>query len=190
MKPHRLAYRLMCIGGIIELLIAIIHFIWPFELVKAGEYALLTGQYRDLLFLSSISIGLCLCIFGILSIYFSRRLMSGEKSALFYNTSQAILWGGRAIGELIFPVSVPMYFIKKPDDVRPAPVASIEPFVSDSTDCVEGVRYREEVYSIILIYTIGIYDILTHSASLLIRPIIAAKKETRPVEYSTGRVFK
>jgi len=104
----------MYIGGIIELLIAVLHFIWPFELIETGEYAMLSGQYRDLLFLSSISIGLCLCIFGILSIYFSRKLMNGEKSALVYGTSQAILWGGRSVGELLFPVSIPMYFIQNP----------------------------------------------------------------------------
>lgn len=114
MKPKRLASRLMFLGGIIELLIAVLHFIWPFELVETSEYAGLTGQYRDLLFLSSISIGLCLCIFGILSIYFSRSSMIGEKPALIYGVTQAILWGGRTIGELLFPVSVAMYLIENP----------------------------------------------------------------------------
>ena len=104
----------MYIGGTVELLIAILHFIWPFELIETGVYSMLTGHYRGLFLLSSISIGLCLSIFGILSIYFSRRLMNGEKSALVYSASQAVLWGGRAIGELLFPVSVPMYFIGNP----------------------------------------------------------------------------
>jgi len=114
MKARKLACRLLCIGGIIELAIAGLHFLWPFDLVETGEYAVLTGQYRDLLLLSSLAIGLCLLVFGALSIYFSRRLFTGEKSALIYSTSQAILWGGRATGELIFPVSVPIYFIENP----------------------------------------------------------------------------
>ncbi|MBN1881906.1 MAG: hypothetical protein JW885_07015 [Deltaproteobacteria bacterium] len=114
MMNKRLAYRLMGIGGIVELLIALLHFVWPFELVETGEFADLTGHYSDLLFLSSVSIGLCLLVFGILSIYFSRMLRSGEKTALVYSASQSILWGGRAIGELFFHVSIPMYVIENP----------------------------------------------------------------------------
>jgi len=114
MKLKQLAYRLMCIGGIIEILIALLHFVWPFDLLQTGEYACLSEQNSDLLLLSSISIGLCLLVFGILSVYFSRRLRTGERSALIYSVSQAILWGIRAIFEVFLPVKVPMYVIHNP----------------------------------------------------------------------------
>ena len=104
----------MGIGGIIEILIAIFHFVWPVKLINTGEFSGLSGDYSDLVILSSLSIGLCLFIFGILSIYFSRRLLKEEKTALVYSTSQAVLWGVRGIFEAIFPVSVPIYFMENP----------------------------------------------------------------------------
>jgi len=105
---------MIALGGCVEILIALVHFVWPFDLIKTGEYACLSGQNSDLLVLSSLSIGLCLLVFGALSIYFSRRLRAGERSALTYSFSQAVLWGVRAIFEVFFPVLVPMYVIYNP----------------------------------------------------------------------------
>lgn len=100
MKPKRLAYRLMFLGGIIELLVAILHFFWFFELAD-------TGHSNGPIFLGAILIGFFLLILGALSIYFSRRFARGhEKAALVYSTLQAILWGGMAICALLLPLSV------------------------------------------------------------------------------------
>ena len=109
-----MASKLMMVGGIVEILIAILHFVWPYDVIRFGEYSFLSKMYQDLLILSSISIGLCLFIFGVLAIYFSKKLMTRSELALFYCISQGILWVVRAIFELIYPVKVPIYFIANP----------------------------------------------------------------------------
>ena len=108
MKPKRLAGRLMFLGGVIEILVAILHFLWPFQLIE-------TGHHGDPLLLGAVFIGMCLVTFGALSIYFSRRLLKGEeKAALVYSASQAILWGVMALVELLLPVSVPTHPLENP----------------------------------------------------------------------------
>lgn len=104
----------MIAGGIIEIAIAIFHFVWPFELIRAGLFSGLSGDFRDILILASISIGLCLLVFGALSIYYSKKLVGGHKAAWVYGISQGILWEVRAIFELMFPVKLPIFCISNP----------------------------------------------------------------------------
>jgi len=89
--------RLVLIGGLVEILIGILHFAWPLQLAETGEYANLSTDYKGLLLLCVIATGLCLTIFGVLSIYFSKKLLIGEKSAWVYGISQGILkWTPRS----------------------------------------------------------------------------------------------
>jgi hypothetical protein len=114
MDKKRLASRLVLAGGVVEILIALLHFVWPFQLIETGEFSLLSTDYKNLMFLSSISIGLCLAVFGVLSIRFSKKLLIGEHSAWVYGISQGILWEVRTVFELIFPVKIPLLCISKP----------------------------------------------------------------------------
>jgi ABC-type cobalamin transport system permease subunit len=102
------------IGGLVEILLGIIHFIWPFQLIKTGEFTNLSSDYMNLLFLCSLSIGLCLSAFGLLSIYFSKKILFYERSAWIYGISQGLIWEIRAIFELILPVKIPLLFISNP----------------------------------------------------------------------------
>lgn len=104
----------MMAGGIVEILIAVLHFVWPFELIRFGEFSFLSTKYQELLILSSISIGLCLFIFGMLAIYFSIKLKEGSEAAWLFGITQGLLWLARAGFELIYPVKLPMYCIENP----------------------------------------------------------------------------
>ncbi len=114
MNKKQLASKLMLIGGLVEIFLGILHFIWPFQLIKMGEYMYLSADYMNLLFLSSLSIGLCLGVFGLLSIYFSKRLLFDERSAWIYGISQGVIWEIRTLFELILPVKIPLLFISNP----------------------------------------------------------------------------
>ena len=114
MNKKRLASRLMLAGGVIEILIALIHFVWPFQLIETEEFSRLSTDYKNIMFLSSIAIGLCLFVFGVLSIWFSKKLLTGEHSAWVYGVSQGILWEARTVFELIFPVTIPLFCISNP----------------------------------------------------------------------------
>jgi hypothetical protein len=114
MNKKQLASKLMMVGGFVEIFVGVLHFIWPFQLIKTGEYVNLSADYMNLLTLSSISVGLCLSVFGFLSIYFSKRLLLDERSGWIYGIFQGIIWEIRAIFELVLPVKIPLLFVSYP----------------------------------------------------------------------------
>lgn len=114
MDKKRLASRLVLAGGVVEILIALLHFVWPFHMTETGEFSQLSTDYKNMVFLSSISIGLCLAVFGVLSIWFAKKLLIGEHAAWIYGVSQGILWEVRTVFELLFPVRIPLFFISNP----------------------------------------------------------------------------
>ncbi len=114
MKQRKLASRLMLAGGVAELLLGLLHFAWPTQLVQIGEFARLSTDYQNLLVLCCLAVGLCLTVFGALSIYYRQGLVAGEKSAVVYGLSQGILWVMRAILEILFPVRIPLFFVANP----------------------------------------------------------------------------
>ncbi len=114
MSKKQLASKLMFIGGIAELVVALLHFLMPFQLARAGEIVELSHDYRSFVLLATIAIGLCLTVFGALSIYFSNKLLLGEKSAWIFGLSQGALWAGRTILELTLPVRIPLFFLPNP----------------------------------------------------------------------------
>jgi hypothetical protein len=106
--------RFMLVGGSIEILIGLIHFVMPFQIVSTSEIASLPSNYKIIITLMIVAVGLCLVTFGALSIYFSGRLMKGERSAWVFGVSQGILWIGRTILEMLFPVTIPLLFLSNP----------------------------------------------------------------------------
>ncbi len=114
MNKKRIYSNLIMVGGIGELLIALVHFIWPTQLVHTGEYVPLSADYTNLLVLTCMAVGLCLTVFGILSIYSVQGLIAAEKWAWAYGISQGILWELRALLEIIFPVRIPLFFVTTP----------------------------------------------------------------------------
>lgn len=114
MDKRRVASRLMFAGGVLELLIALLHFLMPFQLLQAAQVTQLSDDYRSFLFLVTVAIGLLLAVLGVLCIYFSTRLLLGDKTARVFGLSQGILWLGRAVLELILPVRIPLFYLSDP----------------------------------------------------------------------------
>lgn len=108
------ASNLMVAGGIAELVIALLHFVWPLQLIQIGKSANIPTDLQNLLVLFCIVVGFFLTIFGVLSIYFSQGLVAGKKSAKIYGFSQVVFWGMRIILEIILPVEVPLLIVAKP----------------------------------------------------------------------------
>jgi hypothetical protein len=117
MNKKQLASRLVFIGGVAELLVALVHFLMPFPIGQAAEIAGLPVDYRNYVFHATIAVGLCMTVFGALSIYFSRRLLQGDRAAWVFGLSQGILWTARTGSELVLPVRVPLFFLSNPTTV-------------------------------------------------------------------------
>jgi hypothetical protein len=114
MDKRQIASRAMLTCGIAEILIAILHFLMPFQFVRGGAIAGLPADYRGFVFHGIVAIGLCLTVFGALSIYFSQRLALGDTTARVFGLSQGVLWCGRTVTELIFPIKIPLFFLSNP----------------------------------------------------------------------------
>ena len=110
----RIAQRLLIVAGIIEILIGIMHFTWPFEMIRYSIFAELPDYALDLILLSSLAIGLCLTVFGFLSIYFGYHVKKMVKATMIISLSQAFLWIIRLILEIILPVQLRIFFIESP----------------------------------------------------------------------------
>lgn len=117
MKIKRLSSILLATGGFVELIIAILHFIWPFNFIQLSDFNNVTSSIKDFILLASLAIGLCMTIFAYLSFHFSKRIITGERSALIFSLSQVILWIFRLIFEILLPVRVPLYSIENPSNI-------------------------------------------------------------------------
>ena len=111
------AKKLIIAGGVIELLIALMHFTWPFELIQDIVFAELANNGKDLMLLSSLAVGLCLTVFGSLSIYFALNISEAAKFTKVYSLSQAFLWLFRFLFEIFLPVRSSIYFNKNPSNI-------------------------------------------------------------------------
>jgi hypothetical protein len=114
MNKDQLAGRLLFWGGIVELLIALLHFLMPLAIGQAAEIAGLPVEYRNYVFHATIAVGLCMTVFGLLSIYFSRKMQQQERAVWVFGLSQGGLWTVRILSELALPVKVPLFFLSNP----------------------------------------------------------------------------
>lgn len=138
MNKSRLARHLVFAGGITELLVAVTHFVMPATLSQAAEIAGLPLDYRNYVFHVTIAIGMCMIPFGILSIYFSRKMAQGERTAWVFVLSQGILWASRTLSELILPVRIPLFFLSNPTTIiLPMAVVMALLFIAPTLLCMQ-----------------------------------------------------
>ena len=114
MSKSKLIKRLLIAGGIFEILIAVLHFLWPFNLINSPDFTNISDNIKNLMLLESLAIGLCLFIFGLLAFYFASQVYNTTKNVRIFCLSQVVLWIARLIFELFLPVKVSMYFINNP----------------------------------------------------------------------------
>lgn len=113
--------KLSCIslqvGGTLELLIALLHFIWPFHFIIQPEFVDLSDAIKDFIFHATIAIGLTMLIFSYLSFYFSRNVKQGNKNVLMFAYSQLFIWIVRSVFEILLPVQISIYSIDNPSNI-------------------------------------------------------------------------
>jgi hypothetical protein len=114
MNKKQLAGRLLFAGGVAELMVAILHFLMPLQISQTKEISGLPVDYRSYIFHATIAVGLCMLVFGALSIYFSQRAYQGERAVWVFGLSQGILWTARVLSELCLPVRIPLFFMPNP----------------------------------------------------------------------------
>jgi hypothetical protein len=117
MGTQKLSAKLLIAGGTLELLMAILHITWPFNLLQSPTFNEIPVSIKDFILIMSLALSLCMMVFAFFAFYFSKKIMLGEKSAIFFSFSQAILWIVRLILEIALPVRMPIYFIEAPSNI-------------------------------------------------------------------------
>jgi hypothetical protein len=117
MDLKKLSSLLIFTGGLIELVIGILHFTWPFSFLELQIFQGVDKSISTLLLLAVLSVGLCLIVFACLSFYFSKQANIVTKNAWVFSITQSILWSIRLILEILLPVRISLYFIHSPSNV-------------------------------------------------------------------------
>ncbi len=107
MKRLKAASWIAFVGGCLAIFQGIKHFPMAFEMAKYHEYANLSKPASDLLILLWFCTGLMLLTFGVLSLYFSRKLRIRDHSARIFFLCGGIAYLLRTLFELIYPVAIP-----------------------------------------------------------------------------------
>lgn len=107
MKRRTAASWLAFVGGCIVIFQGVQHFPLAYQMASYQEFACLSANASDLLILLWLCVGILLLNFGILSLYFSRRLKAGDKAARVFFLCGGIMYFVRTLFELKYPVAVP-----------------------------------------------------------------------------------
>jgi hypothetical protein len=117
MNARKLSGILIFTGGLMELVIGILHFTWPFSFLRSPNFQGIESPISDLLLLTALAVGLCLSVFALLSFYFSKQVKTEIKSVRIFCISQSTLWIIRLIFEILLPVRISIYFIDNPSNI-------------------------------------------------------------------------
>ena len=104
--------RLICIAGIIEVLVGLLHFFMPQFFDKSESFLNLPSVEMDYILLVTYAVGILLIAFGATTILFSRKYKELENILYYYVMIQTILWSVRVILELLYPVRLEMFYLK------------------------------------------------------------------------------
>jgi hypothetical protein len=107
MKRLRIAGWIGFLGGCISIWQGVQHFPLAFNMVRYHEYASLSKPAADLFILLWLCVGILLINLGGLSIYFSRKLKTGDSAARVFFLCGGVLYLARTAIEIMYPVAVP-----------------------------------------------------------------------------------
>lgn len=108
-----IAVRLLLAAGIIEVVAGLLHFAIPHFAYQARAFSFLGQDESGLVTAAILSVGILLIAFGTLTI----RLSAGStptETLLFYATIKSVLWSARAVIEVLYPVTVPLFLVGRP----------------------------------------------------------------------------
>ena len=106
-----LLQKLLLAAGIIEILIAIVHFVMPVFVFQNMGFVLLKGNDVSFVYLLIYAVGILLLAFGILTIVFSIKIEGSVEILYFYLIVQVGLWGFRVLLEIYYPVELDLFYI-------------------------------------------------------------------------------
>jgi len=111
-KKINITKKILLVAGIIEIAVGLLHFVMPFFAYQAKGFSLLDTNEINFVTLVVFAVGILLVAFGAITILFSRNLESTIEVLYYYIVIKTVLWTGRVVLELIYPVNLNMFYIE------------------------------------------------------------------------------
>lgn len=109
MKVNKLALK---INGYVSIFAATCHIIWTFFFSGYQEFKSLNKEQWEVILIFNWSTALMLIIFGTISLFISKLKMLSDKQIQFFCFLFLMLWTGRFLIDLIYPVPIPFLFLE------------------------------------------------------------------------------
>ncbi len=104
--------KILIAAGIVEISVGLLHFAMPFYAYQSKGLSLLPPNELDFVTLLIFSIGILLTAFGSVTILLARKLASILNIVYYYAVIKTILWAGRVILELLYPVQLSLFHVE------------------------------------------------------------------------------
>jgi hypothetical protein len=104
-------------AGIIEIVLGLMHFAFPYFAYQSKGYSLLNYNEIDFVTLCIFCVGILLVAFGTFTVFLSSKVQTATEIVYFYTMIKSILWTGRVILGILYPANISLFFIKQPNIV-------------------------------------------------------------------------
>ena len=111
-KQINLTKQILLAAGIIEIAVGLLHFAMPYFAYQTEGFSLLQSSEINFVTLVIFAVGILLVAFGSITILFSRKVESMIEVLYCYVVIKSILWVGRVVLELLYPVNLSMFYIE------------------------------------------------------------------------------
>ncbi|VAW48325.1 hypothetical protein MNBD_GAMMA03-2072 [hydrothermal vent metagenome] len=111
-KQINLTKQILLAAGIIEIAVGLLHFAMPSFAYQTKGFSLLQPNEINFVTLVIFAVGILLVAFGSITILFSRKVESMIEVLYYYVVIKTILWVGRVVLELLYPVNLSMFYVE------------------------------------------------------------------------------
>ncbi len=111
-RRYQFLKNLLIITGVIEVSVALVHFIMPYFIHQNSGFIALESGEADFITLLIHAVGILLLAFGALTILLAKYVNNTIELIYFYLMIKVALWVLRVGLELVYPVQLNMFFIE------------------------------------------------------------------------------
>ncbi|WP_428739060.1 hypothetical protein [Sulfurimonas sp.] len=111
-KQINLTKKILLVAGIIEIVVGLLHFAMPSFAYQSKGFSLLQPDEISFVTLVIFAVGILLVAFGSLTMLLSQKVKSTIEVLYYYVLIQTVLWIGRVVLELLYPVNLRMFYIE------------------------------------------------------------------------------
>ncbi len=111
---NNLITGLLLTAGIIEIVAGLGHFPMPHFAFQTQGFSSLDQNEANFIIAAVFATGVLLIALGIFTTYLSLSKDTPIKILLYFTTIQSVLWLGRIIIEIVYPVNISLFLIREP----------------------------------------------------------------------------